>query len=470
MSPQQSSRPSERGAAASVSAAERVRSWTRALADELPSADDEQRVELLRALEELKCAAEAAQARITVELDTSVRTAEAEAGVRPERRGRGVAGQVALARRCSPYRARQLLGLAKVVDSELPYTAAAWRAGRISEWRATVIARETAAVPLEVRRRIDYELAADPERLERMSDGETAAEALRWAGRLAPAGVAARRRHGESQRRVSVRPAPDTMTWLSALLPVADGVAVQAALAKAADAARASGDERTRGQVMADTLVERVTGRAAAAHDITVHLVMTDQSLFGTSDEAARIPGHGVMPAEQARDLVAATLRNAGSNDPRVWIRRLFTDPAGHLAAMESASRLAPRALAEFITLRDQTCRTPWCDARVRHIDHIAPVADGGPTSAANCQGLCEACNYTKSAPGWRARPLADRWGTETITPTGHAYVTRPTPWPTARPPTRPPTRSPAARAAPERRRPRYPDPPHPLSRLRPIS
>ena len=50
------------------------------------------------------------------------------------------------------------------------------------------------------------------------------------------------------------------MTYLTGLLPVAQGVAVHAALTRAADTLRATGDPRTRGQIMADTLVARVTG------------------------------------------------------------------------------------------------------------------------------------------------------------------------------------------------------------------
>ena len=63
---------------------------------------------------------------------------------------------------------------------------------------------------------------------------------------------------------MSLRPAPDTMSQLSALLPVAQGVAVYAALTRSADTARAGGDARSRGQIMADTLVERVTGQSSA--------------------------------------------------------------------------------------------------------------------------------------------------------------------------------------------------------------
>ncbi|SON62811.1 hypothetical protein MSIMFI_04340 [Mycobacterium simulans] len=51
---------------------------------------------------------------------------------------------------------------------------------------------------------------------------------------------------------------PDTMTWISALLPVAQGVGVVAAWRRAADT---TFDDRSRGQVMADNLVDLVWGR-----------------------------------------------------------------------------------------------------------------------------------------------------------------------------------------------------------------
>ena len=118
-----------------------------------------------------------------------------------------------------------------------------------------------------------------------------------------------------------------------------------------------------------------------------------------------------------------------------VWLRRLYTHPAhGELVALESRAKRFPEALREFLVLRDQTCRTPWCDAPVRHGDHVVPHAQGGPTSAANGQGLCEACNYTKEAPGWAARPTHDsragRHQVEISTPTGHRYRSRPPPQP----------------------------------------
>jgi hypothetical protein len=92
---------------------------------------------------------------------------------------------------------------------------------------------------------------------------------------------------------------------------------------------------------------------------------------------------------------------------------------------MESRSRLFPKGLAAFIDLRDDRCRTPYCDAPIRHHDHATPDAHGGPTTAHNGLGLCEACNYTKEAPGWQVSTTTDHHGTHTAqftTPTGATH------------------------------------------------
>ncbi|WP_372489774.1 HNH endonuclease [Arthrobacter rhizosphaerae] len=71
----------------------------------------------------------------------------------------------------------------------------------------------------------------------------------------------------------------------------------------------------------------------------------------------------------------------------------------------------------------DHTCRTPYCDAPIRHLDHITPWHHNGTTTTTNGQGLCEACNHTKETPGWttHTRP-GPRHTTELHTPTGHTY------------------------------------------------
>lgn len=412
-----------------------IATWKDMLSVALESAgglDDAGKVDAIRALEEASCVISAAQATLARELDASQRAAQSAAGEPVARHGRGVAQQVALARRESHHRGKLHLGLAKVVEPELPHTWAAWRTGRITEWKASVIARETACLELEHRLEVDSIVAGDPDRLERMGEPEVAAACAKEAARLDAASVARRRRKAESERRVTLRPAPDTMTHLTALLPVKDGVAILAALTLAAGAARSTGDQRTKGQVMADALVAAVLGQRdtksreefadAPAVPVSLGLVMTDSVLFGTSDEPAHIDGFGPIPAELAREIVAG----ACSSDERIWLRRLYTSPdTGELVSMDARGRFFRGSLGRFIRLRDQVCRTAWCDAPIRHTDHVRREADGGRTSGRNGQGLCEACNYAKDAPGWRARPGPDG-SIETTTPTGHTYSTRP--------------------------------------------
>lgn len=391
------------------------------------SVDDGERIDQLALLESIKGAAAAAQARVSVAFDASQRAAQAVAGVPARERGRGVASQLALARRDSPSRGSRHLGLAKALVGEMPHTMAHLAAGRTSEWRATLVCRETAVLDVEHRREVDERLAAD---LPVLGDAQIVQRARAIACELDAEAVARRRAKAERERRVSLRPAPDTMTYLTALLPVAQGVAVYAALNATAGQCRAEGDERSRGQVMADTLVERVTGQAsAAAVPVEVQLVMPAETFLAGGGEPGALPGHGAVPAAFARELVAAC-DEAGAP---VWLRRLFTTPDGQdLVAMESRRRRFDGILRRFVERRDQTCRTPWCDAPIRHGDHVAPDRTGGCTSVANGQGLCESCNYAKEAPGWRAttlargpspgEPHAPPHTVRTTTPTGHGY------------------------------------------------
>ena len=397
--------------------AARVRVWIEQLQSPAGGLSDPARIDLLRSLEELTCAAAAAQAVVTADFDESQRAEQASRGVPAARQGRGVAAQIALARRESPHRGQQHLGLAKVLRDELPHTMAAFAAGRITEWKATLVARETACLGLADRREVDARLAGNAERIEAMGDGELVAEARRHAYELDAESVVQRRRRAEADRRVTLRPAPDVMSQLSACLPVKAGVAVYAVLTREADRLRAAGDPRSRGQIMADTLVDRVvSGEGGGTRPgVMINLVVSDQTLWGGNDEAGHVDGYGPIPADLARELAGSDL---------AWLRRVYTNPAtGSLVAMDSTARRVPAGLARLLRLRDRTCRTPWCDAPIRHSDHAKARAEHGDTSEINTQGLCEACNHAKQAPGWKARPRpGPRHVVETTTPTGHRY------------------------------------------------
>ncbi|MDM7989150.1 HNH endonuclease signature motif containing protein [Arthrobacter sp. zg-Y877] len=444
---------SESGAAPSGISSALVNTWVEVLADqngaEPAQRADTELIDRIRALEELKAAASAAQARAAAAFDASQRRKQAKGGLPANKQGWGVASQIALARRESANRGGRLLGFAHALVQEMPCTLHALSNGKISEWRATLLVRETACLSVEDRQRVDREVAGDLEVLETLGDRQIISRARAAAYRLDPQAAVNRAAKAASERFVSCRPAPDTMTYLTGLLPVSQGVGVYAALSREADRLTTAGDGRTRGQIMADTLVQRITGKANADEmNVEVQLVMTDRTLLAADSEPALVPGYGPVPAQWARDLVrrrnsrSSTNNSELASDPgagkraQTWIRRLYTAPeSGELAAMDSRARLFPPSVARFIAARDQTCRMPWCGAPIRNFDHIRRHSQGGPTSVMNGQGLCEACNQAKEAPGWSATVVkppgaAGAAGTEgtaghtveTATPTGHTY------------------------------------------------
>ena len=393
-------------------------------------------IDALRALEDLKNMATALQAVTAVSFARQQRAEQVRRGVPDEQVGRGIAEQIALARRESPHRGAVFLGVASMLVAEMPRTLDAMAAGILTEHRAQILVHETSCVSPDVRAEVDQAVAGDLGRLSRQGTRRLADLVRGETYRRDPAAVVARIGHAESERFVSLRPAPDCMTRLTALLPVAQGVAVIAALRTTSDAARLSGDQRTKAQIMADELVVRVTGQATAeAVPVALHLVMPVGTLLDQGDRPGRVHGHGPIPSLLARRLVSAAPAVAS------WVRKLYAAPKGGLIAMESGSRFFPDGLAEFISLRDHYCRTPYCDAQIRHIDHVIPYSGNGPTTVTNGQGLCERCNHAKQAPGWNEavllKELPDRADSEgdmggedhqvrevlVTTPTGHHYT-----------------------------------------------
>lgn len=391
--------------------------------------DDPGRIDQIALLERLKGACAAAQARLTVDLDASQRQQLQAQGVESTAVGRSLAAQIALARRESPSRGSRHLGLAKAMVGEMPATYTALQEGLISEWAATLVVRATGCLSATDRTTVDARLAP---RLGTLSDRRLEAAARAHAYELDPAAFVSRSRRAVAERRVTVRPAPDVMAYVTALVPMAEGVACYAALQKAARAVRAEGDDRTQQQIAADTLVERITGRHPAdGVDLEIQLVMTDRTLLAGARTPARLADVGPIPAELARDLArTGTTRPVAERDhevARAWVRRLFlSGKDGSVRARDPRRRFFDGPLRKLLVVRDQYCRTPWCGAPLRHLDHVQPSTADGPTDEDNGQGLCEACNYTKEAPGWSSRAVRLPDGSRavaTTTPTGHTYT-----------------------------------------------
>jgi hypothetical protein len=279
---------------------------------------------------------------------------------------------------------------------------------------------------MEHRMLIDEEVCGDPDAVETLGDRQLAAEVKKRAYALDPQGFVDRRVKAEAERHTRVRPAPEGMAYFSALLSVKAAVLVQAVLHRAAVEANLAGDPRSHGQLMADLLVDRVVDPSRTAQGtgngatLVVNIVVPDTVLFGDQDGSGWVEGFGEVPGDLLREWIAD---NCDDEDAEVFVRRMYENPDGHLVAMDSRSTRFEGKLAEFLRLRDRGCRTQFCDAPVKHLDHSIKKADSGPTDAVHGQGLCERCNYDKEAIGWSARPRpGPRHTIETTTPTGHKY------------------------------------------------
>ena len=392
-----------------------------ALVDQLgrlrrPTSDTEL-VSQLEALERVKAAAAAAQASLAYSLAR-------ENG----RDDLSVGAEIGLARRESPHRGGRLLDLARALVEDLPHTFDSLTVGDISEARALIIASETSQLSPADRRAADRELF--PEAAE-LGDLQLRERARAVAFRLDDEAATRRQLQARNDRRVTGRSLGDGTARITAVVKEEHFAAMVRSLDTAAGSARAAGDQRTHGQIRADTLVERVTGLDTATPvPIRVDLVLDAETLLCDSPEPGRVSG-GPLPAGLCRLLV-----KEASQGGRATLRRLYAIPeSGELVALESRQRTFPRGLADLIGLRDGgVCRTPWCNAPVRHHDHVVPAREGAATTADNGQGLCERCNYVKELPGWiQWVEIGDgRHQVGLMTPAQHVYSSNAPPLPRA--------------------------------------
>ena len=236
------------------------------------------------------------------------------------RLGQGIAEQIALATKTGPWHGARKLTLARDLTFELPATFDLLSRGEISEYVAQLVATETSHLDADTRRRVDQQLVAAG--LDGLAPKAAAGQARRLAYAADPDSAVKRARNARADRRVSLRPAPDTMTWFTALLPVEQGVACLAALTRHTDTLKAAGDARSRSQIMADTTVERLTGQVAA-DDVPVEIDIV-MPLDGLLDRGQPTPadllGQGPLPAGLTEEIVRR------SRGPKRW-RRLFTAP-----------------------------------------------------------------------------------------------------------------------------------------------
>ncbi|MCV7070371.1 HNH endonuclease, partial [Mycobacterium rufum] len=143
--------------------------------------------------ERLKATAAAAQARATALWAQKRRAAEQAAGTPSRKRGRGLASEIALARLDAPVTGNTHLGMANALVHEMPHTLAALQAGVLTEYRASLIVKQSACLTVEDRRALDRELCADQQGLVGWGNARIEAAAAAIAARLDAAAVVERK-------------------------------------------------------------------------------------------------------------------------------------------------------------------------------------------------------------------------------------------------------------------------------------
>ncbi|MEJ7636091.1 HNH endonuclease [Aeromicrobium sp.] len=297
-------------------------------------------------------------------LDRAIRAAQAEqliqiAELHRERSaamgiGRGdpslsVIGEVGMARNIGPTAAGTQLGLALGMD-RLPRVRGLLQTGHIPESVARAVVNQSVCLHFDDMEIFDAEIAPVLPGLTTIKAGHAAARAVIRLDSDAALGRAERSR---ADQRVSMFPDTDGAAILQVRGPAEQIVATFNALDGWARGLRSTGNVRTTGQLMCQTLVERVTGVAHADDlGVEVQLVMDAPTLLAQDGEPVDLVGYGPISPDIADDLIALA--------PSTSIRRLLVDPVdGTLIARDPRRRLFDPLARAHIRTRDRRCRQP---------------------------------------------------------------------------------------------------------------
>ena len=150
-----------------------------------------------------------------------------------------------------------------------------------------------------------------------------------------------------------------------------------------------------------DALVSLADGGSTPSRAV-VH-VHVDQSAWtrGRTErgETCEIPGIGPVSVAAARRLAREGM-----------IKAVFKD-GEDVRAVAHLGRTIPARLRSALEARDVTCVVPGCDeTKALEIDHVVPLAEGGPTSIENLARLCRWHHSQKTHRGWRLSGGPGEW------------------------------------------------------------
>ncbi|OBI43920.1 hypothetical protein A5707_03885 [Mycobacterium kyorinense] len=326
-------------------------------------------------------------------------------------------------------RARGRLRYAIVLHESLPRLAEVFARGDIDfRLMAAVVGRTELVDDPVLIAKLDAAIARHGPKWMRLSEPKLIERIDMWVARFDPAGVK-QPSHRNEQRYVEIGPVEPGLAGVWAQLHATDGAALDRKL-DALAATVCPADPRTKKQRRADGLGALAAGletlrcqcgspdcsaaQRRPATDVIIHVLAEQVTINGDSQAPGYLPGYG--------PLSAPVLREVGTTAKIKPLVKPSADPEPHYRPSA--------ALAEFVRLRDLTCRFPGCDqpAEVCDVDHTVPYPNG-PTHPSNLKLLCRYHHLLKTfytgRGGWTDRQYPD--GTvEWTAPTGHIYTTKP--------------------------------------------
>ncbi|MGO3151021.1 MAG: hypothetical protein ACTIJJ_00145 [Galactobacter sp.] len=278
---------------------------------DLAALSDEETLASIGQLETIGRIIESVQAVLTSHLIDS-RTAEQKAKDRSPRNVRaGVIRDVSLHRGLNATRARKVVDVAIDAPTQAPRLFEEFSQGQVSEDYLVTFFDETTLLTADGKRQADTDLADDAPQL---GERELRHRLRFTTAQLEPELAAERARKAAEQRHVSVRPRPDSMANLTALLPGAVAMAIDSILTRYAKSKRAAGEDRLETHIKADALTGIVIGWAEATGHIPRSFTQAQRIKGADTDTDAAAKEDGFLPGftevDQARDAFAAFLRS----------------------------------------------------------------------------------------------------------------------------------------------------------------
>jgi hypothetical protein len=351
------------------------------------------------------------------------------------------------------------------LETALPVTQRLYATGDLTGAHVRAIDRATEHLPEELAQTVDASIAP---RGVTMTVAAFRRLARQAAAAAQPSPTEA---HAKAKRTCGARwyPGEHGMGNLVLTMPATDGVAALHSLHRDATAAKTDGDDRTHGMRLVDAFLAKIFGAPAPAATTLVdashappapplvrrraeiQVTIDLNSLLGLREHPGDLAGHGPIPAQAVRELLA---------QPGSVLRRLIYDSeTGVLRDYATSTYPADTLLRRLLETRDVTCRAPgcvcnaiWCDT-----EHRDAFDEGGASSCANCGLMCRKHHNLKTHKGFSYKRVdTDTGEVEWVTPLGFRYRQKPAAYtptgrdtgdtirlpsvlPVARPPTPPP-------------------------------